>query len=60
VWKGIEVIEGMRGHTSGLAIPSFVVDATAEAARSRSSPSTSFHVDNEVMLRIRRRDNQVL
>jgi lysine 2,3-aminomutase len=27
VSKGIEIIEGLRGHTSGLAIPTFVVDA---------------------------------
>ncbi|MCC6672604.1 MAG: KamA family radical SAM protein [Planctomycetes bacterium] len=25
--KGIEVIEGLRGHTSGLAIPQYVIDA---------------------------------
>ncbi|NDJ62993.1 MAG: lysine 2,3-aminomutase [Chloroflexi bacterium] len=25
--KGIEIIEGMRGHTSGYAIPTYVVDA---------------------------------
>lgn len=25
--KGIEIIEGLRGHTSGLAIPTYVVDA---------------------------------
>lgn len=25
--KGIEIIEGLRGHTSGYAIPNFVVDA---------------------------------
>lgn len=25
--KGIEIIEGLRGHTSGLAIPQFVIDA---------------------------------
>jgi lysine 2,3-aminomutase len=25
--KGIEIIEGLRGHTSGLAIPQYVVDA---------------------------------
>ena len=24
--KGIEIIEGLRGHTSGYAIPQFVVD----------------------------------
>ncbi len=25
--KGIEIIEGLRGHTTGLAVPTFVVDA---------------------------------
>lgn len=27
VAKGIEIIEGLRGHTSGLAVPTFVIDA---------------------------------
>lgn len=27
VSKGIEIIEGLRGHTSGFAVPTFVVDA---------------------------------
>jgi len=27
VWKGLEIIEGMRGHTSGFAVPTFVIDA---------------------------------
>jgi len=27
VWKGMEIIEGLRGHISGLAIPTYVVDA---------------------------------
>ncbi len=27
VSKGIEIIEGLRGHTSGYAIPTYVVDA---------------------------------
>jgi lysine 2,3-aminomutase len=27
VWKGLEIIKGLRGHTSGYAIPSFIVDA---------------------------------
>ncbi len=27
VTKGIEIIEGLRGHISGLAVPTFVVDA---------------------------------
>ena len=28
VLKGIEIIENMRGHTSGMAVPTFVVDGT--------------------------------
>ena len=27
VWKGIEIIEGLRGHISGLGVPTYVVDA---------------------------------
>lgn len=27
VGKGLEVIEGLRGHTSGLAVPTYVIDA---------------------------------
>ncbi len=27
VWKGLELMEGLRGHMSGLAIPTYVVDS---------------------------------
>ena len=27
VWKGIEIMEALRGHTTGLAVPHFMVDA---------------------------------
>ena len=27
VWKGMEIMEGLRGHISGLAVPVYVVDA---------------------------------
>ena len=27
VWKGVELMEGLRGHMSGLAVPTYVVDA---------------------------------
>ncbi len=27
VWKGIEIIEGLRGHTTGFGVPQFVIDA---------------------------------
>jgi lysine 2,3-aminomutase len=27
IWKGLEIIEGLRGHISGLGVPTYVVDA---------------------------------
>src|SRR6266496_1338554 len=27
IWKGLEIMEGLRGHLSGLAIPTYVVDS---------------------------------
>src|SRR4030081_216564 len=27
VWKGLEIMEGLRGHMSGLGIPTYVVDS---------------------------------
>jgi len=27
IWKGMEIMEGLRGHMSGLAIPTYVVDS---------------------------------
>jgi len=35
VSKGVEIIEGLRGHTSGFAVPTFVVDARVEEGRFR-------------------------
>ena len=37
VSKGLEIIEGLRGHTSGYAVPTFVVDAPEEAVKLRFS-----------------------
>src|SRR5215467_131836 len=27
VWKGVEIMESLRGHTTGLAVPNFMIDA---------------------------------
>src|SRR5207244_250417 len=27
IWKGLEIMEGLRGHMSGLGVPTYVVDA---------------------------------
>ncbi len=39
VWKGIEIIEGMRGHTTGFAVPTFVVDAPGGGGKIPLSPN---------------------
>ncbi len=39
VWKGIEIIEALRGHTTGLAVPTFVVDAPGGGGKIPLMPS---------------------
>ena len=39
VSKGIEIIEGLRGHTSGLCIPTFVVDAPGGGGKTPVMPN---------------------
>ena len=52
VAKGIEIIEGLRGHTSGFAVPTYWWMPPAAAARSRSCPTTiSAASDHKIILR---------
>lgn len=39
VSKGIEIIENLRGHTSGYAVPTFVVDAPGGGGKTPVSPT---------------------
>lgn len=39
VSKGLEIIEGLRGHTSGYAVPSFVVDAPGGGGKIALQPN---------------------
>lgn len=39
VSKGLEIIEGLRGHTSGYAVPSFVVDAPGGGGKITLQPN---------------------
>ncbi len=39
VSKGIEIIEGLRGHTSGLCVPTFVVDAPGGGGKTPVMPN---------------------
>lgn len=39
VSKGLEIIEGLRGHTSGFAVPTFVVDAPGGGGKIALQPN---------------------
>lgn len=52
VSKGIEIIEGLRGHTSGYAIPTFVVDAPSGGGKIPLGPNYLLsQSDHKVILR---------
>ncbi|MFO0726113.1 MAG: KamA family radical SAM protein [Myxococcota bacterium] len=45
--KGIEIIQGLRGHTSGLAVPTFVVDAPGGGGKIPVQPTYLLAYDPE-------------
>ncbi|MBU0686738.1 MAG: KamA family radical SAM protein [Candidatus Margulisbacteria bacterium] len=47
--KGIEIIEGMRGHTSGLAVPTFVVDAVRGGGKIPLQPNYLLSMDGSLI-----------
>jgi len=52
VWKGIEIIEMMRGYTGGLCIPTFVVDAPGGGGKIPLQPFYLLSVtDKDILLR---------
>ncbi len=52
VWKGMEIIEGLRGHVSGLAVPTYVVDGTHGGGKIPLMPNYLVSAsDNAVVLR---------
>ncbi len=52
VAKGIEIIEGLRGHTSGFAVPTFVIDAPGGGGKIPVMPSYVIsRAENKVILR---------
>ena len=49
---GIKIIEGMRGHTSGLAVPNFVVDLVDGGGKVPLQPNYVLSLnDNELLLK---------
>ena len=52
VEKGIEIIDGLRGHTSGYAVPDFVIDAPGGGGKISILPNCVLSMENsEVVLR---------
>jgi lysine 2,3-aminomutase len=52
VAKGIEIIEGLRGHTSGLAIPTYVVDAPGGGGKVPMMPNYQISAsDHKIIMR---------
>jgi lysine 2,3-aminomutase len=52
VSKGIEIMEGLRGHTSGFAVPTFVVDAPGGGGKIPLGPNYLLSMsDHRVALR---------
>jgi lysine 2,3-aminomutase len=52
VETGIKIIEGMRGHTSGLAIPTFVIDLPQGGGKVPIQPDYVIaHTEDELVLR---------
>jgi lysine 2,3-aminomutase len=52
VWKGLEIIEGLRGHVSGLAVPTYVVDGMHGAGKIPLMPNYLVSAsDNAIVLR---------
>jgi lysine 2,3-aminomutase len=47
VAKGIEIIEGLRGHTTGYAVPQFVIDAPGGGGKVPINPGYILYHDNE-------------
>lgn len=52
IWKGMEIIEGLRGHVSGLGIPTYVVDGLHGAGKIPVMPNYLLSAsDDAVILR---------
>jgi lysine 2,3-aminomutase len=52
VSKGIEIIEGLRGHISGMAVPTFVIDAPGGGGKIPVMPNYVIsHAPGKIILR---------
>jgi len=52
VAKGVEILEGLRGHTSGYAVPTFIVDAPGGGGKIPVAPNYLLSMsDHKIVLR---------
>jgi len=52
VGKGIEILEGLRGHTSGYSVPTYVIDAPGGGGKIPVSPNYLLsYSDHKIVLR---------
>ncbi|MDB6072031.1 MAG: kamA [Verrucomicrobiales bacterium] len=58
VAKGIEIIEQLRGHTTGYAVPQFVIDAPGGGGKVPVNPDYMIHRDDGITL-VRNYENKV-
>jgi lysine 2,3-aminomutase len=58
VSKGLEIIENLRGHTTGYAVPQFVVDAPGGGGKVPLNPEYLIHRDESVTI-LRNYENKV-
>ncbi|MEE8127884.1 MAG: lysine 2,3-aminomutase, partial [Nitrospinaceae bacterium] len=50
--KGLEIIRGLQGHTSGMGVPYFVIDTPGGGGKVRLLPDTVVEYnDREIMVR---------
>jgi lysine 2,3-aminomutase len=56
--KGLEIMEGLRGHTSGYAIPTYVVDAPGGGGKIPLLPDYYKGKDDEGFARLRNFENR--
>jgi lysine 2,3-aminomutase len=47
VQKGLEIIQSLQGHTSGLAVPHYVIDAPGGGGKIPVFPQTIVSMDDE-------------
>ena len=51
VWKGLEIMEGLRGHMSGIGIPTYVVDSPHGGGKIPMMPNYLVSMSDDAVVR---------